>query len=115
MLRAGCSQLGSKVSFFVRVIATGTLKSFWENPGCQDAEQPLRAWLRVAKAATWTDPIMVKKTFGSADILRDGRVVFDISGNKYRMVVWIIYKYRVIYVRFIGTHRAYDRIDAQTF
>ena len=56
----------------------------------------------------------VKREFGSASILRDGRVVFNIAGNKYRLVVWINYPYRVVYVRFIGTHAQYDRIDAQT-
>jgi mRNA interferase HigB len=56
----------------------------------------------------------VKREFGTASILRDGRVVFNIAGNKYRLVVWINYSYRVVYVRFIGTHKQYDRIDAQT-
>ena len=60
------------------------------------------------------DPTAVKQMFGSADILRDGRVVFDIGGNKYRLVVWVNYQYGVVYVRFIGTHRDYDRIDAQS-
>jgi mRNA interferase HigB len=56
----------------------------------------------------------VKADFGSASILRDGRVVFNIAGNKYRLVVWINYGYRVVYIRFLGTHSQYDRIDAQT-
>ena len=61
-----------------------------------------------------TAPAAVTTDFRSASILRDGRVVFNIAGNKYRLVVWINYPYRVIYVRFIGTHTQYDRIDAQT-
>ena len=56
----------------------------------------------------------MKRDFGTASILRGGRVVFNIGGNKYRLVVWINYPYRVIYVRFIGTHAQYGRIDAQT-
>jgi len=56
----------------------------------------------------------VKRDFGSASILRDGRAVFNIAGNKYRLLVWINYPYRVVYIRFIGTHAQYDRIDAQT-
>jgi mRNA interferase HigB len=64
--------------------------------------------------ADWRAPADVKRDFGSASILRDGRVVFNIGGNKYRLVVWINYPYRVVYVRFIGTHVQYDRIDAQT-
>jgi len=64
--------------------------------------------------ADWSGPADVKRQFGKASILRDGRVVFDIAGNKYRLVVWINYHYRVLYIRFIGTHRQYDKIDAQT-
>jgi mRNA interferase HigB len=56
----------------------------------------------------------VKRAIRSASILNDGRAVFNIAGNKYRIVVWINYPYRVVYVRFIGTHRQYDRVDAQT-
>ena len=64
--------------------------------------------------ANWTSPIDVKRDIGSASILKDGRVVFNIGGNKYRIVVWINYPFRVVYVRFIGTHSQYDTIDAQT-
>ena len=72
------------------------------------------AWYRHMLKADWRSPAEVKREFGSASILRDGRVVFNIAGNKYRIVVWINYPYRVVYVRFIGTHAQYDRIDAQT-
>ena len=96
----------------MRIISINTLKAFWEQAAYRDAEQPLRTWIKVARAADWSDPPMVKKTFNSADILKDGRVVFDIGGNKYRLVAWINYVYRTVYVRFIGTHRQYDDIDA---
>jgi mRNA interferase HigB len=96
----------------MRIISVGTLKVFWEQPACRDAEQPLRTWVKVTKAASWVDPPAVKKTFNAADILKDGRVVFDIGGNKYRLVVWINYAYATVYVRFVGTHRQYDAIDA---
>jgi mRNA interferase HigB len=72
------------------------------------------AWYRQAKAADWATPAGVKREIGTASILRDGRVVFNVAGNKYRVVVWINYPYRVVYIRFIGTHRQYDTIDAQT-
>ena len=62
----------------------------------------------------WLGFFEERAEFGTASILRDGRVVFNIAGNKYRLVVWINYSYRVVYVRFIGTHKQYDRIDAQT-
>ena len=64
--------------------------------------------------ANWGSPAAVKADFRSASVLKDGRVVFNIAGNKYRLVVWVNYPYRVVYVRFIGTHAAYDAIDAQT-
>lgn len=99
--------------YVMRIIAVGTLKSFWERPAHRDAEQPLRTWVCVTKAAAWTDPPALKRMFGSADILRDGRAVFDIGGNKYRLVVWVNYEFGVVYVRFIGTRRDYDGIDAQ--
>jgi mRNA interferase HigB len=90
------------------------LANVWEQPSYRDAEQPLRTWVRVTKGAKWVDPPAVKQVFGSADVLRDGRVVFDIGGNKYRLVTWINYNYGIVYVRFIGPHREYDKINAQT-
>ena len=99
----------------MRIIAVSTLKAFWEeNPEYADAEEPAMAWYRFALKADWSRPDEVKADFGNASILRDGRVVFNIAGNKYRLVVWINYAYRVVYIRFIGTHAAYDGIDAQT-
>ena len=64
--------------------------------------------------ADWASPADVKTDFSHASILKDGRVVFNIAGNKYRLVVWINYSYRVVYIRFLGTHAQYDRIAAQT-
>ena len=99
----------------MRVIALSTLRRFWEGKAAHsDAREPILAWYRHALKAHWRSPADVKREFRRASILRDGRVVFDIAGNKYRLVVWINYPYRVIYVRFIGTHAQYDRIDAQT-
>lgn len=79
-----------------------------------DARDPVVAWFRQVKQADWARPADVKRDIRSASILKDGRVVFNIAGNKYRVVVWINYPYRVVYIRFIGTHRQYDAIDAQT-
>ena len=99
----------------MRIIALSTLKAFWEeSPGYADAKDPVFTWYRHALEADWATPAKVKQDFGNASILRDGRVVFNIAGNKYRLVVWINYAYRVIYVRFIGTHAQYDKINAQT-
>ncbi len=99
----------------MRIIALGTLKRFIESrPEYGDAREPTLAWYRQVLKADWASPADVKREIGNASILQDGRVVFNVAGNKYRIVVWINYPYRVVYVRFIGTHRQYDRIDAQT-
>ncbi|MGH8659774.1 MAG: type II toxin-antitoxin system HigB family toxin [Gammaproteobacteria bacterium] len=99
----------------MRIIALSTLRAFWEDkPAHVDAKELCLAWYRHALKADWASPADVKADFRNASILRDGRVVFNIAGNKYRLVVWINYAYRVVYVRFIGTHAQYDKIDAQT-
>jgi mRNA interferase HigB len=98
----------------VRVIAVGTLKRFVRVSAHGDAQQPLMAWYRQVRSADWASPAEVKRDIRTASILRDGRAVFNVAGNKYRIVVWINYPYRVVYVRFVGTHRQYDAIDAQT-
>ncbi len=98
----------------MRVIAVSTLKAFWTGtPAYRDAEGPTMAWYREAVRADWSTPDDVKRQFRNASILKDGRVVFNIGGNKYRLVVWISYPCRVLSVRFLGTHAQYDHIDAQ--
>lgn len=99
----------------MRVIALSTLKGFLDSsPAYADAREPTLAWYRQVRAADWRTPADVKREIRSASILKDGRVVFNIAGNKYRIVVWINFPYRVVYIRFIGTHKKYDEIDAQT-
>jgi mRNA interferase HigB len=99
----------------VRIIALSTLKAFLNrSPAYADAYEPVMAWHRQVKGADWATPADVKHAVRSASILKDGRVVFNIAGNKYRIVVWINYPYRVVYIRFIGTHRQYDAINAET-
>ena len=99
----------------MRIIALSTLKAFWESsPAHADAKQPLQAWHGFAAMADWASPSDVKDSLRNASILKDGRVIFNIAGNKYRLVVWINYPYRVVYVRFVGTHTQYDAIDPQT-
>lgn len=72
------------------------------------------AWYRQVLKADWDSPARLKREIRNASILKDGRAVFNVAGNKYRIVVWINYPYRVVYVRFIGTHAQYDKVDAQT-
>ena len=91
------------------------LKAFFNrSPGYADASEPVMAWYRLVRDADWATPADVKRSIRSSSILKDGRAVFNIAGNKYRIVVWINYAYRVVYIRFIGTHRQYDAIDAET-
>ena len=99
----------------MRVIALRTIKHFIERkPEYGDSREPALAWYRQVLRADWASPADVKREIASASILKNGRVVFNIAGNKYRIVAWINYPYRVVYVRFIGTHAQYDHIDAQT-
>ena len=78
-----------------------------------DAKPGLDAWFHEAEDADWANPAQLKEQYATASILKNGRVVFNVGGNKYRLVVRINYAYRVIYVRFAGTHSEYNQIDAQ--
>ena len=95
----------------MRVISKRTLRVFWERYA--DAEQPLLAWYREAENADWDSPTAVKAKHRNASILGGNRVVFNIKGNSYRLVVRINYPYRMVYVRFVGTHAEYNAIDAE--
>jgi mRNA interferase HigB len=96
----------------MRVIAIKTLKAFYEHKSYQDAEQPIRAWYAIFSKAEFKTPDAIKNQFRNASFLSDNRVVFNIHGNKYRLIVKINYPYQVAYVRFIGTHSDYDKINA---
>jgi mRNA interferase HigB len=96
----------------MRIISKKTLKDYWEPEPATKAA--LEAWHAEARSAEWSSPAEVKARYGTASILKDGRVVFNICGNKYRLVVWINFDFYTIYIRFVGTHQEYDEIDAQT-
>jgi mRNA interferase HigB len=96
----------------MRIIAISHLKAFWKE--YPDAEQPLLAWIDEVKKVVWRSPSDIKEMYRSASILKNRRVVFNIKGNDYRLVVAVAYRYGAIYVKFIGTHRQYDAIDAET-
>lgn len=99
----------------MRVIALRTLRQFWEtHPRGGEAEAALLAWHTEAARADWATPAEVKVQYRNASVLKNGRVVFNVAGNKFRLVVRINYPYRVVYVRFVGTHSEYDAIDAAT-
>ena len=96
----------------MRVIAISTLRIFWERH--PDAEQPLKAWYEEVACATWTQPTDIKAQYRSASVLKNRRVVFNIKGNDYRLIVAIAYKLQIVYVKFVGTHKEYDAVDAET-
>jgi mRNA interferase HigB len=95
----------------LRVVAKKTLRDFWKKYA--DSEQALKSWYGEAEAASWKGPRDIKRDYPSASFLMDNRVVFNIKGNNYRLVVRINYAYQMVGIRFIGTHSQYDRIDAR--
>ena len=94
----------------MRVISRRTLKVFWERHA--DAEPPLKAWFHETKEARWKSFTDIKARYRSADALRGNRVVFNLKGNTYRLVVHLHYNTGIVFIRFIGTHAEYDKIDA---
>jgi mRNA interferase HigB len=93
-----------------RIFAKSTLRAFWEKH--TDSEQYLKIWYQTAMNSDWGSPNEVKETYGSASILKDNRIVFNIKGNTYRLVVKFNFEKQLIFIRFIGTHSEYDKIDA---
>ena len=99
----------------MRIVSEKAIRHYYlGNPSRADAVAPLRAWSRHVRQARWASPADVKRDFGSASILKKGRVVFNIAGNKYRLVAYVNYHRRTVYIRFIGTHARYNSIDAQS-
>ena len=95
----------------MQIIARKTLKDFWARHN--QAEAPLTAWYLEVSKAQWTGPQDIKAMFRSADFVGDNRVIFDIGGNKYRLVVHVAYKFKRVLIKFVGTHDEYDRIDPE--
>lgn len=96
----------------MRIIAVSHLRAFWENH--PDAEQALKSWVDEVKQAAWQQPADIKMQYRKASILKNRRAVFNIKGNDYRLITAVAYRYRAVYVKFIGTHADYDAIDAET-
>lgn len=96
----------------MKIIAIKVLREFWEtNP---DSEQHLKAWFDEVKQAHWKQPSDIKEKYRNASILKNRRVVFNIKGNDYRLIVSMAYQFNAVYIKFIGTHKQYDAIDAET-
>ncbi len=94
----------------MHIIKRKTLMEFWQKH--PDSKQAIRTWYAVVNKAKWQEPSEIKKIFGTSDFLRNNRVCFNIKGNSYRLVVKVIYELQRVYIRFIGTHTEYDKIDA---
>jgi mRNA interferase HigB len=93
-----------------RIFAKSTLREFWER--CPDSEQYLKTWFETAMNSDWRTPNEVKSSYANASILKDSRIVFNIKGNSYRLVVKFNFEHQLAFIRFIGTHSEYDKIDA---
>jgi len=96
----------------VRVISVSMLRRFWQTHA--DAEQSLKAWYAEVSSAVWTRPADIKAVFGSVSLLGNRRVVFNIKGNRYRLVVAVAYRQQIVFVKFVGTHAQYDQVDVET-
>jgi mRNA interferase HigB len=97
----------------MRVIGRKRLREFGETSAGRGGLQPLRSWFKEAQQATWKGPFDIKALYPTASILKNGRVVFNIGGNKYRLIVAVRYDVGIVFIRFVGTHAEYDRINAQ--
>ena len=95
----------------MRIITLKALRDFWIK--APEAEEALKAWYKEVEAASWNGPAEIKEKYRSASILKENRVVFNICGNKYRLIVKINYKFKMVYIRFLGTHKEYDKISAE--
>ena len=96
----------------MRIVALGTLREFWKRH--PETEIPLRSWYALASRADWRSPADIKAAYRNASFIANNRVVFNIKGNDYRLVAAVHYNRGMMFIRFIGTHREYDRIDART-
>ncbi len=101
---------GARYNRLMRVIARRTLREFWEKH--PDARQALQAWYADVKRADWKSPAEIKAIYRNASFVANNRVVFNVKGNQYRLIVAVQYQHGIVYIRFVGTHQEYDRIDA---
>ena len=95
----------------MRIIAKKTLRDFWERH--PDSEQSLKAWYLEFREAEWATPAQLKDLYSSASILVNNRVVFDVGGNKYRLIVWTRYQQNMVYIKWLGTHAEFDHVNAE--
>ncbi|BBJ32055.1 toxin RelE [Rickettsia asiatica] len=96
----------------MRIISIKKLKDFWEQ-GYANSEQPLKVWYQIFKKENFTTPNEIKLLFPSCSIINNNRIIFNISGNKYRLITHIRYDLQIVYIRFVGTHAEYDKINVK--
>lgn len=96
----------------MRIIARRTLREFWERH--TDAQQALQAWYHDVRRANWASPDEIKLLYRNASFVGNNRVIFNIKGNRYRIVVLVKYQLGIVYIRFVGLHKDYDKINAET-
>ena len=96
------------------VISRKKLKDFWETPPYEDSEEQLKAWFSEMNKEVWNNPNEIKAKYGNASTVGNNRIVFNICGNKYRLIVQIHYEAHIVKIRFIDTHTEYDKVDATT-
>jgi mRNA interferase HigB len=104
--------LGTGYYRLMRILSRSTLRNFWETH--PDAEESLKTWYSEASNASWQSPLDVKSSRRNASIIGNNRVMFNIKGNTYRLIVSVRYDIGIVFIRFIGTHAEYDKVDAQT-
>ncbi|KAF3981703.1 MAG: type II toxin-antitoxin system HigB family toxin [Methylococcales symbiont of Hymedesmia sp. n. MRB-2018] len=97
----------------MRVIAKSTLKKFWKIPAYSDAQDPIESWYEETIKANWVAPQTIKSQYANASICKNNRVVFNIGGNKYRVIVEIQYQASIVWVKFVGTDAQYDKINVE--
>jgi mRNA interferase HigB len=96
----------------VQILSKRTLREFWARH--PDSKAPLESWFAVVDEASWDGPADIRKLYNSVDFVGDNRVIFNIGGNKYRLIAHVAYRFHKVLIKFIGTHAEYDKIDPET-
>ena len=97
----------------MRIFSKSTLIKFWKQKAYKDSEQPLKAWYDEVRKTNWKSPNEVKNQYRNVSVIGNERLVFNIAGNKYRLIVAVKYKYQRMFICFVGTHEQYDRVNAE--
>lgn len=105
--------MGTILEYLMRIISKKRLKDFYEQSQYLDSKSPLEAWHKEVLKLDWNNPNEIKEMYRSASIIGDEKVVFNIAGNKYRLIVSINYYAKIVFIKFIGTHKQYDKVKME--